>query len=147
MRVTLKSDAARFLTQASKFVHRGQSVVITDLGASRTAEIRERERRYVIAMLFRAVCFVAATLIFHGAARWFAIGIAIVLPWIAVVLANVPKKVISVRHAAYEPAEAARDARPGARPRAPHHRPGLTPSTAPVRPGYAAADASTAAGR
>ena len=41
-------------------------------------------------MLFRAVCFVAATLLFHGAARWFAIGVAIMLPWLAVVLANAP---------------------------------------------------------
>jgi hypothetical protein len=82
---------------------RSRSVLITDLGASRTAEIRERERRYVITMLFRAVCFVAATLLFHGAARWFAIGVAIMLPWLAVVLANAPKRRPS-EHAAYEPA-------------------------------------------
>ncbi len=81
---------------------RRQTTVITDLGSSRTAEIRERERRYVITMLFRALCFIAATLLFHGAARWFAIGIAIVLPWLAVVLANAPNKRAS-QHAAYEP--------------------------------------------
>ncbi|HEX4428516.1 MAG TPA: DUF3099 domain-containing protein [Frankiaceae bacterium] len=83
--------------------HSRQSVVITDLGSSRTAEIRERERRYIIAMLFRAVCFIAATLIFHGAARWFAIGVAIVMPWLAVILANAPNKVRAVSHAAFEP--------------------------------------------
>jgi hypothetical protein len=90
------------VTQPSGSRKRRQSVVITDLGSSRTAEIRERERRYVIAMLFRAVCFIAATLLFHGAARWFAIGVAIVMPWLAVVLANAPKK-MAVRHAVFEP--------------------------------------------
>jgi hypothetical protein len=82
---------------------RRDSVVITDLGSSRTAEIRERERRYVAAMLFRAVCFVAATLIFHGAARWFAIGVAILMPWLAVVLANAPKVRAVTRHAEFVP--------------------------------------------
>ncbi len=91
--------------------------MITDLGSSRTAEIRERERRYVIAMLLRAVCFVAATLIFRGAARWFAIGVAIVLPWLAVVLANAPK-VRAVRRAVFEPS-------------APRETPGLAPAREP----------------
>jgi predicted MFS family arabinose efflux permease len=90
------------VTQPGSSRRRRQSVVITDLGSSRTAEIRERERRYVIVMLFRAVCFIAATLLFHGAARWFAIGIAIMLPWLAVVLANAPNA-RAVRHAAFEP--------------------------------------------
>jgi Flp pilus assembly protein TadB len=78
------------------------TAVITDLGSSRTAEIRERERRYVITMLFRALCFIAAVLIFHGAARWFAVVVAMLLPWLAVVLANAPNKRES-KHAAYEP--------------------------------------------
>jgi hypothetical protein len=93
---------------------RRESVVITDLGSSRTAEIRERERRYVITMLFRALCFIAATVLFQGAARWFAIGVAIMLPWLAVVLANAPKKRAS-QHAAYEP-------------KAPRETPGLGPA-------------------
>jgi hypothetical protein len=77
-------------------------VVISDIGSSRTAEIRERERRYVFLMLFRVVCFIAATLIFHGPARWLAVALAILLPWLAVVLANAPK-VKAVRHAVYQP--------------------------------------------
>ena len=93
---------------------RRESVVITDLGSSRTAEIRERERRYVITMLFRALCFIAATVLFHGAARWFAIAVAIMLPWLAVVLANAPKKRAS-QHAVYEP-------------KAPPETPGLGPA-------------------
>jgi hypothetical protein len=77
-------------------------VVISDIGSSRTAEIRERERRYVFLMLFRVVCFIAATLIFHGPARWLAVALAVMLPWLAVVLANAPK-VKAVRHAVYQP--------------------------------------------
>jgi Flp pilus assembly protein TadB len=77
-------------------------VVISDIGTSRSAEIRERERRYVYLMLFRVVCFVAATLIFHGPARWLAVALAVLLPWLAVVLANAPK-VQAVKHAVYQP--------------------------------------------
>ncbi len=106
------------VTQPGSPRKRRQSVVITDLGSSRTAEIRDRERRYIIAMLFRAVCFVAATLLFHGAARWFAIGVAIMMPWLAVVLANAPKRVTAVRHAAFEPP-------------APRETPGLAPAREP----------------
>lgn len=65
--------------------------MITDLGASRVVERRERERVYVVTMLFRAAFFVAAVLLFHGAARWFAIAVALVLPGVAVILANTPK--------------------------------------------------------
>ena len=65
-------------------------MTITSIGTSRTAEIRSRERRYVYAMLIRVVCFVAATLLFHGPARWIAVAVAILMPWLAVVLANQP---------------------------------------------------------
>lgn len=87
--------------------------MITDLASSRTAEIRERERRYVIVMLFRAGCFVAATLLFHGAARWIAIAVAIVTPWLAVVMANAPRA-RATRRAAFVPP-------------APREAPGLAP--------------------
>jgi hypothetical protein len=53
-------------------------------------------------MLFRAVCFILATVLFHGAARWIAIAVAIFMPWLAVILANQPR-VRAARHAAYEP--------------------------------------------
>jgi predicted MFS family arabinose efflux permease len=78
-------------------------VTITNLDTSRTAEIRDREKRYVIAMLFRAVCFVAAVLLFHGAARWIALAVAIFMPWFAVILANQPR-VRQSRYARFVPA-------------------------------------------
>ncbi len=77
-------------------------MLITSLATSRTAEIRERERRYIFVMMLRVVCFVAATVLFHGVARWVAVAIAVVLPWIAVMLANQPVVRVS-RHAAYVP--------------------------------------------
>ncbi len=70
-----------------------QPVTISDIGQSRPAEIRARERRYVYYMLIRVVCFIAATLIFTGPARWIAIAVAIFMPWIAVVAANAPTAV------------------------------------------------------
>jgi predicted MFS family arabinose efflux permease len=81
---------------------RREPVLITSLATSRTAEIRERERRYIFVMLLRVVCFVAATVLFHGVARWIAIGFALLLPWFAVVLANQPRVRVA-RHAAYVP--------------------------------------------
>lgn len=44
-------------------------------------------RQYLIAMGFRIVCFVVAVLV-DGWIRWTAIGAAVVLPYIAVVIAN-----------------------------------------------------------
>jgi hypothetical protein len=78
-------------------------VTITDLDTSRTAEIRDREKRYVIVMLFRAVCFVVAVVAFRGAARWVAVAFAIFAPWLAVILANQPK-VRESRYARFVPA-------------------------------------------
>ena len=88
-------------------------MLITSITTSRTAEIRERERRYIFVMMLRVVCFVAATVLFHGVARWVAVAVAVVLPWIAVVLANQPR-VRASRHAAYVPP-------------APRETPGLQP--------------------
>ncbi len=68
-------------------------------------------------MLIRVVCFVAATLIFHGVARWIAILLAVFLPWVAVVLANQPR-IQAARHAVYKPP-------------APRETPGLAPGKEP----------------
>jgi hypothetical protein len=65
--------------------------VITSLAASRTQDIRERERRYLLAMGFRVVCLVSAVLLFHGTLRVVAMVIAIIMPWLAVVFANQPR--------------------------------------------------------
>lgn len=46
-----------------------------------------RIRRYLLAMAIRTVCFVAAVPL-HGWARWTAVGMAVLLPYFAVVMAN-----------------------------------------------------------
>ncbi len=46
-----------------------------------------RVRHYLISMSIRTVCFVLA-FVFHGYLRWICVGLAVVLPYIAVVAAN-----------------------------------------------------------
>ena len=68
-----------------------RSVVITSLAASRAEDIRDRERRYIAAMLFRVVCIVGAVLLFTGPVRIVAMVIAVIMPWLAVIFANQPR--------------------------------------------------------
>ena len=63
-------------------------VRITDARGSLAEDVRGRQRRYLVAMTFRVVAFVASVLLFHGVLRWIAAGVAMVLPWVAVVFAN-----------------------------------------------------------
>jgi Mn2+/Fe2+ NRAMP family transporter len=66
--------------------------VITSLVGSRAEDIRDRERRYIAAMLFRVVCLVAAVLLLSGVLQAVGIVVAVILPWLAVVFANQPRK-------------------------------------------------------
>ena len=60
---------------------------LTGVARSRNEDIAARARRYTIGMGIRTVCFVSAVLT-TGVVRWsFVVG-AIVLPYIAVVIAN-----------------------------------------------------------
>lgn len=60
---------------------------ITAAGTSLSEEQRGRQRRYLISMLLRTACFVAAILV-EGPVRWVLIVAALVLPYLAVVIAN-----------------------------------------------------------
>ncbi len=71
---------------------RRRSTVITSLAGSRSDDIRDRERRYIAAMLFRVVCLVGAVLLFSGPVQYVAIFIAVVMPWFAVLFANQPRR-------------------------------------------------------
>ena len=64
------------------------AVRITTASASRTEEIAGRQRRYVISMSIRTVCFVAAILVGGGWLRWVLVAAALLLPYVAVVMAN-----------------------------------------------------------
>lgn len=60
---------------------------ITEARQSHTAERDTRVRKYTISMTVRLVCFVLA-FFFEGWLRWVMLAGAIVLPYIAVVIAN-----------------------------------------------------------
>jgi hypothetical protein len=64
------------------------AVRITTASASREKDIAARQRRYVISMTIRTLCFVAAIVVGPGVLRWVLIAAALVLPYIAVVMAN-----------------------------------------------------------
>ena len=64
------------------------AVRITTASASRKDEIAGRQRRYVISMAIRTFCFVAAVLVGAGWLRWVLVAAALLLPYVAVVMAN-----------------------------------------------------------
>jgi hypothetical protein len=83
---------------------------VTDARRPMSEDIGHRERRYLITMGIRALCFLLSILFavtMHGAGRWLAmvalVG-AVVLPYIAVVFANGGREPdSSARFAPYEP--------------------------------------------
>jgi Protein of unknown function (DUF3099) len=66
----------------------GHAVRITTANASRADDIAARQKRYLLAMGFRTVCFIAAVVIPNGWVRVILIVAALVLPYVAVVMAN-----------------------------------------------------------
>jgi hypothetical protein len=95
--------------------HRDAVYTVTDARRPMSEDIGYRERRYLITMGVRALCFLlsivfAVTL--HGAGRWLAIVAlvgAVVLPYIAVIFANGGREPDNAgRFAPYEPESSAR---------------------------------------
>jgi Protein of unknown function (DUF3099) len=68
--------------------HRDEAVRITTAAPSREEDISGRQRRYVMSMGVRTVCFVAAVLVGAGWLRWVLVAAALLLPYVAVVMAN-----------------------------------------------------------
>jgi hypothetical protein len=67
------------------------TVLVTTAARNPADERRERERRYLLTMGLRVLCFVAAIVLFAVGPRWagFLAALAsLVLPWVAVVVAN-----------------------------------------------------------
>ena len=64
------------------------AVRITTASASRQQDISHRQRRYVLSMGVRTGCFVAAILVGEGWLRWVLVAAALLLPYVAVVMAN-----------------------------------------------------------
>jgi DUF3099 family protein len=68
-----------------------QAYLVTEARQSRSAEISQRERRYLMLMGIRIVCFIIAVVCVLNHVGWLAVlpaAGAIVLPYFAVVVAN-----------------------------------------------------------
>lgn len=61
------------------------SVTAARRGAS--DDLAQRQRRYLVSMGIRTICFVLAV-VTHGPVRWIFVAAAVVLPYVAVVMAN-----------------------------------------------------------
>ena len=68
-------------------VARTSSVTITGAQAPLSADQRARTRRYLISMAIRTVCFIGA-IIATGWLRWALVAGAVLLPYVAVIMAN-----------------------------------------------------------
>jgi hypothetical protein len=70
---------------------RDQAYLVTEAPQARSAEINQRQRRYLLMMGVRVVCFIVTVVLFVNHAGWLtvipAFG-AIALPYFAVVIAN-----------------------------------------------------------
>jgi DUF3099 family protein len=67
--------------------HHDDAVRITTAAPSRADDIAARQRRYVISMGVRTVCFIGAV-VAEGWLRWILVVAALLLPYVAVVMAN-----------------------------------------------------------
>ena len=66
-------------------------MLVTTAGRSPREEQRERERRYLVTMAVRVLCFILAIVFFGVGLRFlaaFAVAGSLILPWVAVVAAN-----------------------------------------------------------
>lgn len=63
-------------------------VRITTAQRSSADDMVSRQRRYAISMTIRTVCFIAAVAVGPGWLRWVLVGLAVFLPFFAVVMAN-----------------------------------------------------------
>jgi hypothetical protein len=67
--------------------HDDGAIRITTASSSRNEDIAARQRRYLFSMSLRTICFVGAVLT-TGPLRWVLVAGAILLPYVAVVMAN-----------------------------------------------------------
>jgi hypothetical protein len=63
-------------------------ILVTTAPVNPAEERRTRERRYLITMAVRVIAFILAIVLASGWVRIIAIALALVLPWVAVVVAN-----------------------------------------------------------
>jgi Protein of unknown function (DUF3099) len=68
--------------------HGADVVRITTAPESPEREMVHRQKRYMISMGIRTVCFLAAIVVGSGWLRWVLVAAALLLPYVAVVMAN-----------------------------------------------------------
>jgi hypothetical protein len=98
---------------------REQAHVVTEARRGLSADIRYRERRYLIMMGIRTVCFITALLMFVNHLGWLtAIPIvgALVIPYFAVIFANGGREPTSRGFRQYQPNLPERYVPPGSNP-------------------------------
>jgi hypothetical protein len=78
--------------------HDPEVVRITTAPVSRSEELRHREKRYVVSMSIRTLCFIAAVVAGPGFGlywlMWVLIVASLFLPYVAVVMANAASPVV-----------------------------------------------------
>jgi hypothetical protein len=70
-----------------------ESFDITSAPKRLSTDLAARQRRYLISMIIRTVCFLL-TVVLPSPYRWFALAGAMVLPYVAVVVANAGRETI-----------------------------------------------------
>lgn len=78
------------------------AAVITSARTSRSEDIRRRQLRYLLSMGVRTACFVLAVFT-SGPLRWVLLAGAVLLPYVAVVIANTSTQRRTTGPAAYVP--------------------------------------------
>jgi hypothetical protein len=70
-----------------------ESFDITSAPKRLSTDLAARQRRYLISMIIRTVCFLL-TVVLPSPYRWFALAGAMILPYIAVVVANAGRETV-----------------------------------------------------
>jgi hypothetical protein len=70
-----------------------ESFSITSAPKSLKSDLAGRQRRYLISMIIRTLCFLL-TVVLPSPFRWFALAGAMFLPYIAVVIANAGRETV-----------------------------------------------------
>ena len=113
---------------------------VTGVRRGTSDDLAQRQRRYLISMGIRTVCFVLAV-VTHGPIRWVFVAAAVVLPYIAVVMANAVGSTAVEAPTPYVPVQPAIDTaqRPAVPPATPAGS--AAPSTSAAPAGQPAAEA------
>ncbi|QIK76580.1 DUF3099 domain-containing protein [Nocardioides piscis] len=68
------------------------TVRITTAPSSASEDIAGRQRRYLVSMAIRTACVIGAVVVGPGILRWVLVAGAVLLPYVAVVLANATQR-------------------------------------------------------